>query len=179
MSAKEMKRGAETGAERSADCVDFSQALVDAWRAHPIACRLPLLVNTQGWVRGLGLDMLVDTLRAARPTCVAQACEGEKIQQERRHKRCFSEARHGAGELVGPGLTCLSEVGGGPSVAVSAAQVLSGVSKRNLPLGAFWETGTETNHPGNHTPLPAPTRPHAPTSTALPATAPAPDPRQS
>ena len=48
------------------------QALLSARAATPAALAAPLVINTQGWVRGLGLDLLVDLIRAADPTAVLQ-----------------------------------------------------------------------------------------------------------
>ncbi|XP_075551440.1 uncharacterized protein LOC142584953 [Dermacentor variabilis] len=46
------------------------RALID--HARQVAPKAPLLVNTMGWVNGLGLSLLVDTIRWLRPTDLVQ-----------------------------------------------------------------------------------------------------------
>ncbi|XP_065311586.1 uncharacterized protein [Dermacentor albipictus] len=46
------------------------RALID--HARQVAPKTPLLVNTMGWVNGLGLSLLVDTIRWLRPTDLVQ-----------------------------------------------------------------------------------------------------------
>ena len=36
---------------------------------------LPLVVNTHGWVRGIGLDLLHSTLQAVAPHHIVKVCE--------------------------------------------------------------------------------------------------------
>ncbi|KAK3101463.1 hypothetical protein FSP39_003786, partial [Pinctada imbricata] len=62
--------GAVTPAGNPDYYIQCVQKCVEAYRA--TGAKLPLIVNTMGWNKGLGLDLLVDTLRMVQPTLVIQ-----------------------------------------------------------------------------------------------------------
>lgn len=52
--------------------IELISDLVEVYRIHFADKDVPLIINTQGWVRGLGLDMLLQTCRLAEPTEIVQ-----------------------------------------------------------------------------------------------------------
>jgi polynucleotide 5'-kinase involved in rRNA processing len=64
------------------------RSLFDHWRGGGCAAAgVPLVVNTQGWVKGMGLDLLTECLQHALPSHLLQVSAPCQVKKSNSSKK--------------------------------------------------------------------------------------------